>query len=180
MFVFQNTLPSHLLISRKHFGSGMVQPWNRWPTEIVEYSKTNYAIFNAKHCVAWRQRDQLNDLVKSLPACSPSELQRAGTEEQELSVKEMLFAPVQSGAWLVKGENTLENSGNGLKFPHFPFILCPGSMCWGHRSSDFINRVVRGRKLALCELFSSLACPHFTNLLPPFPCWCLTPLPLAL
>lgn len=26
----------------------MVQPWNRWPTGIVEYSKTKYAIFNSE------------------------------------------------------------------------------------------------------------------------------------
>lgn len=60
--------------------------------------------------------------------------------------------------------NTLEKSGNGLKFSHFPSILYPGSICRGYSSSNFINRVWGGRKLMLCELFSSLTCPRFTDL----------------
>lgn len=106
--------------------------------------------------------DGMDDLLRSLLACSPSELQAPGTGKQGPRVKEMLFAPVQSGAQLVKGENTLEKSGNGLKFSHFPSVLYPGSMCWGCRGSDFINRVCGGRKLTPCELFSS---PCFAHIL---------------
>lgn len=76
----------------------------------------------------------------------------------------MLSAPVQSGAQLVKGENTLVKSGNGLKFSDFPSVLYPGSICRGCSSSNFINRVWGGRKLMLRELFSSLTCPCFTDL----------------
>lgn len=120
---------------------------------------------SARHVLP-EQREPLDDLLKSLPARSPSS---SGAPER--SVKEVLFTPVESGACLVKGEGTLEMSENGLKFSHFPCVLCPGSMCWGLSSSCFINRVGGGRKLTPCEQLSSLTCPRFTNLLPPFLFW---------
>lgn len=85
----------------------------------------------------------MDDLLRSPLACSPSELQGTGPGEQGPRVKEMLFAPVQSGAQLVKGENMLEKSGNGLKFSHFPSILYPASMCWGVQELGFHKQGLR-------------------------------------
>lgn len=61
-----------------------------------------------------------------------------------MCVKEMLlFTPVQSGAWLVKGENTLKKSGNGFMFSHFPSVLYLGSMCQGAQELRFHKQGLR-------------------------------------
>lgn len=83
-FVFHKVLPSPLLLSRKHFGNRMVQPWNRWPVGIVEYFRIKYVVFTSEPLLSDSSRINYMTFRGPFQHTAPLNSQEQGLENENI------------------------------------------------------------------------------------------------